>query len=117
LADGSKTEKLMSALINKMESMDSSLNDLKTENAELKKMMLNPGQLLKRAGFVSVRTPLSEDVGVDAFRADMGLGDASDIVKAEGVDFSEYTNEQVAEMSWSDIHEMAEQSKSTEVVN
>ena len=115
MVEGSNTEKLMNALINKMESMDSSLNDLRSENRELRKMMLNPGQLLKRAGFVSVKTPFSEDVSVDAFRGVLGLADASTITKGE--DFSDYTNEQVHEMTWDEIHEMAEQSKSVEVVN
>ena len=115
MVEESNTEKLMNALINKMESMDSSLNDLKSENRELRKMMLNPGQLLKRAGFVSVSTPFSEDVRMDPFRGDLGLADGSTITKGE--DFSDFTNEQVHEMTWDEIHEMAEQSKSVEVVN
>ena len=51
MATESNTERLMNALINKMETKDNSLGELKFENRELKKMLLNPAQLLKRAGF------------------------------------------------------------------
>ena len=114
MVEGSNTEKLMSALINKMENMDSSLNDLRNENRELRKMMNNPGVLLKKAGFVSTTTPLSEDVSIDPFRGDMGLGDAT-LLKTDNSDLSEFTNEQVHEMSWADIHEMADQAQDVEV--
>lgn len=112
----SNTERLMSALINKMESMDNSLGELKSENRELRKMLLNPGELLKRAGFVSMTTPLSEDVGMDPFRGDMGLGDAT-LLKTDGtMEIGLMSSEEIHEMSWDEIHEMAEQSRDTDVV-
>ena len=114
MVEGSNTEKLMSAIIVKMESMDSSLNVLKSENRALKNMMNNPGGLLKKAGFVSFNTPLSEDVSIDPFRGDMGLGDAT-LLKTDNPDLTKFTNEEVHEMSWADIHEMAEQAQDVEV--
>ena len=42
-------EKLMGALINKMESMDQSLSLLKAENVALKNIVADPAMLLKRA--------------------------------------------------------------------
>lgn len=114
MVKGSSTEKLMNALITKMESMDSSLNDLRNENMELRKMMNNPAALLKKAGFVSTTTTLPEDISPDPFRNDLGLGDAT-LLKNENSNLSEFTNEQVHEMSWADIHEMAEQAQDVEV--
>ena len=116
MVEESNTERLMNALINKMESMDSSLDELKGENRELRKMLLNPGQLLKRAGFVSMSTPLSEDVRIDPFRGDMAIGDAT-LLKTDNTPFEDISNVEIHEMSWDDIHEMAEQSKEVEVVN
>ena len=115
MVKGSNTEKLMSALITKMESMYSSLNDLRNENMELKKMMNNPAALLKKAGFVSTTTTLPEDISPDPFRNDLGLGDATLLKNDNPGDLSEFTNEQVHEMSWADIHEMAEQVQDVEV--
>lgn len=65
----SPTERLMNTLISKMESMDSDLQSLKHENALLRKAIRDPTSLLRKAGYVSSMTPLSEDVEVDAFRA------------------------------------------------
>lgn len=112
----SNTERLMNALINKMETMDYSLDELRSENRELKKMMLNPGQLLKRAGFVSTTTPLTEDVSIDPFRGDMGLGDATLLKNDGGIGIAEMSSEDIHEMTWDEIHEIAEQSKETDVV-
>jgi hypothetical protein len=102
----SPTERLMNTLISKMESMDSDLQSLKHENALLRKAIRDPTSLLRKAGYVSSMTPLSEDVEVDAFRA---ADDA--IIKGH----SEFSNTEIHQMSWEEIHEMAEQAKSTEV--
>tara|TARA_R110002012_G_scaffold294472_3_gene490632 strand:- start:187 stop:531 length:345 start_codon:yes stop_codon:yes gene_type:complete len=100
-------EKLMNTLISKMESMDTEVQILKAENASLRRMMKNPQNLLRKAGFVQYATPYSEDVEVDAFRADIQTGD---IRKGEaGKDMDTYTNEQVHEMTWDEIHDMADQ--------
>ena len=115
MTEENKTERLMNALIAKMESMDNSLNSLKQENAELKKMIQQPRNLLKRAGFVSVSTPLSEDVETDNFRADLEMGEAT-LMKGRNFDFGGMTNEQVHEMSWDDIHELADNTKEVEAV-
>jgi hypothetical protein len=102
----SPTERLMNTLISKMESMDSDLQSLKHENALLRKAIRDPTSLLRKAGYVSAMTPLSEDVEVDAFRA---ADDA--IIKGH----SDFSNTEIHQMSWEEIHEMAEQAKSTEV--
>jgi environmental stress-induced protein Ves len=111
----SGTERLMNALINKMESMDRSLDSLKQENLELKKMIQRPGNLLKRAGFVSVNTPLSEGVEPDNFRADLEMGEAT-LLKGNKVDIGVMSNEDVHQMSWDDIHELADNTKNVEVL-
>jgi hypothetical protein len=102
----SPTERLMTTLISKMESMDSDLQSLKHENALLRKAIRDPSALLRKAGFVASATPLSEGVEVDAFRAN---DDA--IIKGH----DNFSNSQIHQMSWDEIHEMAEQAKSTEV--
>lgn len=85
----------MSTLITKMESMDNELQ-------ELRKMVRSPQALLRKAGFVPMRTPLSEDVMPDGFRGDEILKESKDSP-------DNYTNEEIHTMSWADIHEMAEQ--------
>ena len=100
------TERLMNALISKMESMDSDIKSVRAENDQLRKMMSNPATLLKRAGYVRTNTPLSEDMLDDPFRMD------DTVIKSEGTvnnQLDSYTNEEVHEMSWEEIHEMASQ--------
>ena len=70
----SATERLMTTLISKMESMDSDLQSLKRENAML--------------------------------RSDEGV-----LLKAN----DSFTNEEIHLMSWEEIHDMADQAKTTEV--
>ena len=109
------TEKLMNTLISKMESMDSDLQVLKAENLHLKRAVTNPISLLRKAGFVQANTPLSQDIRTDVCRGDMGVeGVEGDNLILK--DSTEYSNEEIHLMSWEDIHEMAEQSKDTEVV-
>ena len=102
-------EQLMSALINKMEAMDAGINDLRLENAELRKMVANPAAMMKRAGFVSTSTDRPHDVVVDGFRGDVG----DSILKGQdGADISvPTTNADFHKMDWSDIHALADQAK------
>jgi hypothetical protein len=110
MSDESDAGKLMTTLITKMESMDSDMQLIKAENASLRKLIQNPSHILRKAGFVPYGTPLSEDVSVDAFRNDMD----TNILKSQGVDaenLDKFSNEQIHEMSWEEIHDMAHQHK------
>ena len=113
MAEESVAERLMNALVTKMESMDNDLQVLKSENIQLRQALQNPISMLRKAGFVATMTPLSQDVETDAFRGDIGVGtnDDSALLKSQ----NEYTNNEIHLMSWEEIHEMAEQAKSTEV--
>ncbi len=107
--EGNVAERLMSALISKMETMDAGLRDLQAENKELKKMVSNPSAMLRKAGFVSATTQRPQDVVVDGFR-----GEIEDTI-LKGQDGSEIsmpqTNADFHSMDWSDIHALAEQAK------
>ena len=102
-------EQLMSALINKMEAMDAGINDLRLENAELRKMVANPAAMMKRAGFVATSTNRPQDVVNDVFRGDVG----DSILKGqEGNEISlPTTNADFHKMDWSEIHALADQAK------
>lgn len=101
-------EQLMNALISKMETMDADIQSIRAENLILKRAIDNPQLILRKAGFVPYGTPLSEDVEVDAFRADVGTtnADANSIMKDDPDKFS---NTEIHEMSWNEIHDMADQ--------
>ena len=103
-------EKLMGALITKMETMDAGLQLLKAENAELKKALLNPAVLLRKAGFVSARNNMPEDVMPDLFR-----GDADDVLLKEDGNPIEIpkTNQDFYKTDWSEIHALDDQAKSS----
>ena len=107
-------ERLMGALISKMENMDAGLQVLKAENQQLKQMMQNPASLLRKAGFVSVSTQRPTDVIEDGFR-----GDVEDFI-LKGEDGEEIqlptSNVDFHNMEWSDIHTLAEQAKDTGAV-
>ena len=108
MAEEGDAGRLMSTLISKMESMDTDMQLLKAENASLRRLIENPNNLLRKAGFLPYGTPLSEDVDVDAFRTDMD----TNLLKGEkGEDLDKFSNEQIHEMSWEEIHEMASQHK------
>tara|TARA_R110002012_G_scaffold41648_4_gene113855 strand:- start:4647 stop:4997 length:351 start_codon:yes stop_codon:yes gene_type:complete len=114
MKEQSTTEKLMTTLISKMESMDSDLQILKSENIRLQHAVNNPVSLLRKAGFVQANTPFSQDISTDVFRGDIGVEGAegdSLILK----DSNKYSNEEIHLMSWEEIHEMAESAKETEV--
>ena len=108
---GNAAERLMGALITKMENMDVGLQVLKAENQQLKRMMQNPASLLRKAGFVSVSNQMPADVIEDTFR-----GDVEDfILKGENGDEIQLptSNVDFHNMEWSDIHTLADQAKST----
>ena len=65
------SERLVTALITKMEVMDNSIEILKQENIRLKNLLNNPNSLLKKMGMVKTTTPFTEDVRNDPFRNDM----------------------------------------------
>ena len=103
-------EKLMGALISKMENIDANLQILKAENAELKRTVMNPASLLRKAGFVSASNRRPEDVMPDLFR-----GDADDVL-LKGQDGEPMaipkSNADFHSMEWADIHALADQAKS-----
>ena len=112
--EASTTERLMTALISKMEHMDSDLQMLKMENKAMKNILSSPTGFLKKAGFVKIDTPFTEDVMPDGFRGN------SDDIFLKGDDISAVipqSNEEFHAMSWDDIHELAVSAKTNEVVN
>jgi hypothetical protein len=100
-------EYLMGVLINKMEVMDTNLNILKAENEALKKMINNPQALLRKMGLVSVSTPLTTDLLADPFRGDF---EDNSILKTDS-SYIPQSNEEFHNMSWEDIHDLANQAK------
>ena len=91
-----------------MEQMDNTIQDLKTENAVIKKHMANPEGLLKKMGFISIRTPFAEGMPPDVFR-----GDSDDILKGVDEDGAPVplSNEDFHMTGWGDIHSLAESAK------
>tara|TARA_Y100001938_G_scaffold141041_1_gene210223 strand:- start:146 stop:493 length:348 start_codon:yes stop_codon:yes gene_type:complete len=114
MSQESVAERLMNALISKMETMDGDLQVLKAENQKLRDAVSDPISMLRKAGFVPAATPLSQDVSTDAFRGDVGVENQMDsgLLKSQ----NEYSNNEIHLMSWEEIHEMAEQAKGTEVI-
>ena len=92
---------LMKALISKMETMDAEIN-------AMRKSMNTPELLLKRAGFVRANTPANEDVWGDPLRGDRDsvISKAAAAIDDAGMAMPE-TNEAWHDMSWDDIHAMA----------
>jgi hypothetical protein len=101
VSDDDSALTLMKALINKMESMDAEITGLR-------KSMNTPELLLKRAGFVRTKTPVNEDVWGDPLRGELGdvISKAAGAVDKTGMAIPT-TNEDFHEMSWEDIHAMA----------
>ncbi len=100
----------MGVLINKMEIMDSNLNIIKAENAALKKLINNPQALLRKMGLVTVSTPLTDDLQIDPFRADLEMG-GTELLKGKTGNITSFSNEDVHKMSWDEIHDMASSAK------
>lgn len=92
---------LMKALISKMETMDAELS-------AMRKSMNTPELLLKRAGFVRANTPVNEDVWGDPLRGDRDsvISKAAAAIDDAGMAMPE-TNEAWHDMSWEEIHRMA----------
>jgi len=95
----------MGVLINKMEIMDSNLNIIKAENDALRRLINNPQALLRKMGLVSVSTPFTDDLQIDPFRNDMDF--SGNIMKSNQQNITSISNEELHEMSWEDIHDMA----------
>ena len=103
------TERLMNALISKMETMDRSIQEVRAENVVLRKALENPQSILRKAGFVPYSTPHSEGVDVDAFRGDM---ETSELLKGDEIMMpnpDKFSNSEIHDMSWDEIHDMADQ--------
>lgn len=92
---------LMKALISKMETMDAELQSMR-------KSMDTPALLLKRAGFVRANTPANEDVWGDPLRGDRDsvISKAAAAIDDAGMSMPA-SNEEWHDMSWDDIHAMA----------
>jgi len=106
--ESNTAEKLMGALISKMENMDSDLQQLKQENMNLRKAVADPMNMLKKAGFVVSKTQRPSGMMEDDFRP---TGDDI-LMKGDGVAMPN-SNAEFHDMEWSDIHALADQAKST----
>jgi len=102
LSDEPDAMLLMKALIGKMEAMDAELG-------MLRKQVSNPQAMLRKSGFIKAVTPASEDVWGDPLRGgrDEVIAKAGDgINESTGVVLPS-TNEEWHDMSWDEIHAMA----------
>ena len=108
MSEESSVERLMSVLITKMEGMDSDLAMLKAENERLRGLIASPKGLFRKAGFVPVTTPYTDDLMPDPLRMDI---EDNSILKGGPVSSIPQSNEEFHNMSWDDIHEMAQQAK------
>ena len=100
---------LMKALISKMEAMDAELG-------MLRKQVSNPQAMLRKSGFVKAITPATEDVWGDPLRGerdDVISKAAQEINESMGIPMPD-TNEDWHDMSWDDIHAMANVAAETE---
>tara|TARA_R110002110_G_scaffold13948_2_gene66201 strand:+ start:383 stop:754 length:372 start_codon:yes stop_codon:yes gene_type:complete len=107
--EGNVAERLMGALISKMENMDSELQILKSENAQFRVALDDPAVMLRKAGFVQSRTRRPADVIADPFR-----GEGNEFI-LKGFDGEAITapenNADFHAMDWADIHQLADQAK------
>jgi len=108
MSEESSVERLMSVLITKMEGIDSYLALLKAENERLRGLIASPKGLFRKAGFVPVTTPYTDDLMPDPLRMDI---EDNSILKGGPVSSIPQSNEEFHNMSWEDIHEMAQQAK------
>lgn len=99
---------LMKTLISKMESMDAELSSMR-------KSMNTPELLLKRAGFVRANTPANQDVWGDPLRGDRDtvISKAAAAIDDAGMSMPD-SNEEWHEMSWDEIHKMADEAAQAE---
>ena len=110
MSEENPAEQLMNALITKMERMDSDLSSIREQNIQLRKMMSNPANLLKRAGFVRADTPSIEDVWGDPLRGNDAIVKGTE-ESDEAFNVPE-SNQDFYEMDWNEIHSLATQAKS-----
>ena len=108
MTEESSVERLMSVLITKMEGMDSDLALLKAENERLRGLISSPKGLFRKAGFVPVTTPYTDDLMPDPLRMDI---EGNSILKGGPATSIPQSNEEFHNMSWEYIHEMAQQAK------
>lgn len=100
-------EQLMTALISKMETMDTDIQIVKAENEALRATLSDPHRLMKRMGLVPINTPMSEDVVPDLFR-----GDSSEVLKGPTMELGiPTTTEEFHNTSWEEIHELANKAR------
>ena len=92
----SNAHKLLEALINKMEDMDNRM-------IKMEYQLNTPHNMLKKAGYVAMRTPIAEGNFVDDFRNEV-TETPNAIIKSPQEDLS---NEDIHKMSWEEIHDMA----------
>ena len=111
MGEANNADRLMNVLITKMEDMDGNINALREENIRLRKMVSNPTHMLKKMGLVRATTPFTEDIINDPFRNDMNT---SSIMKGDNTSVP-LTNEAFHDLSWDDIHEMAQNVKDVTV--
>jgi len=105
--NGNPAERLMEALISKMEQMDGTIQNLQAENTVIKQHMTNPEGMLKKMGFISIKTPMAEGIAPDIFR-----GGSDDILKGQDGDVPmPHSNEDFHAMGWEDIHVLADSAK------
>ena len=101
---------LVDALITKMERMDGDIGVLQEQNLELKKMISNPGSLLRKAGYVMTTTPSTEDVWGDPLRGDRNEVIEKAAIMVDGIMVTPPDDSQGwHDMDWDEIHAMAEQ--------
>ena len=106
--ESNTAEKLMGALISKMENMDSDLQQLKQENMNLRKAVSDPMNMLRKAGFVMAKTQRPSGIIDDDFRP---IGDDM-VIKGDGLAMPS-SNAEFHNMEWSEIHALADQAKGT----
>ena len=100
---------LVDALITKMERMDGDIGILQEQNLELKKMISNPGSLLRKAGYVRASTPATEDVWGDPLRGDRNAVIEKAAIMVDGILVEPpVDNADWHDMGWEEIHAMAE---------
>lgn len=109
MSEASDAEQLIGVLINKMETMDNNLMILKAENEALKQLINNPQRLLRKMGLVNVTTPFTNDLQIDPFRNDVNMED--NIFVKGSTSFDMLSNESIHNMTWEEIHEMANKAK------
>lgn len=105
---------LVDALITKMERMDGNIQSLREQNDDLQKMLDNPDYLLRKAGYMRVDTPPTEDVWGDPLRGGRDEVIEKAAIAIDGVMVMPNSNQDWHELGWEDIHAMAEQAAEAE---